>query len=125
MGFWIFMFIVTLLIPVMMIVFGLIFLKNPPQEINWTYGYRTSMSMKNQETWDFAHQYVGKIWFKWGIGVAVISVVVMLLVISKDTDTVGWVGGGLAMVQILPLLGAMIPTEMALKRAFDKDGKRK
>ena len=54
-----------------------------------------------------------------------ISVVVMLLVISKDTDTVGWVGGGLAMVQILPLLGAMIPTEMALKRAFDKDGKRK
>ncbi len=125
MGFWIFMFIVTLLIPVMMIVFGLIFMKNPPKEINWAYGYRTSMSMKNQETWDFAHQYVGKIWFKWGIGVAVISVVVMLLVISKDTDTVGWVGGGVAMVQILPLMGAMIPTEMALKRAFDKDGKRK
>ena len=125
MGFWIFMFIVTLLIPVMMIVFGLIFLKNPPKEINWAYGYRTSMSMKNQDTWDFAHQYVGKIWFKWGIGVAVISVVVMLLVISKDTDTVGWVGGGLAMVQILPLMGAIIPTEMALKRAFDKNGKRR
>lgn len=125
MGFWIFMFIVTLLIPVMMIVFGLIFTKNPPKEINWAYGYRTSMSMKNQDTWDFAHNFVGKIWFQWGIGVAVISVVVMLLVISKDTDTVGWVGGGLAMVQILPLLGAMIPTEMALKRAFDKDGKKK
>ena len=125
MGFWIFMFIVTLLIPVMMIVFGLIFLKNPPKEINWAYGYRTSMSMKNQDTWDFAHQYVGKIWFKWGIGVAVISVVVMLLVISKDTDTVCWVGGGLAMVQILPLMGAIIPTEMALKRAFDKNGKRR
>lgn len=125
MGFWIFMFIVTLLIPVMMIVFGLIFLKNPPKEINWAYGYRTSMSMKNQDTWDFAHQYVGKIWFKWGIGVAVISVVVMLFVIGKDTDTVGWVGGGLAMVQILPLMGAIIPTEMALKRAFDKNGKRR
>ena len=52
MGFWIFMFMTTLLIPVMMIVFGLIFLKNPPKEINWAYGYRTSMSMKNQETWD-------------------------------------------------------------------------
>ena len=125
MGFWIFMFITTLLIPLMMIVFGLIFLKNPPKEINWAYGYRTSMSMKNQETWDFAHQYVGKLWFKWGIGLAVISVVVMLLVIGKDTDTVGWVCGGLAMVQILPLLGAMIPTEMALKRVFNKDGKRK
>lgn len=125
MGFWIFMFIVTLLIPVMMIVFGLIFTKNPPQEINWAYGYRTSMSMKNQDTWDFAHNFVGKIWFQWGIGVLVISLVIMLLVIGKDTDTVGWVGGGLAMVQILPLLGAMIPTEMALKRAFDKDGKRR
>lgn len=125
MGFWIFMFITTLLIPVMMIVFGLIFLKNPPKEINWAYGYRTSLSMKNKETWDFAHNYVGKIWFRWGIGVAVISLIIMLLVIGKDTDTVGWVGGGLAMLQIIPLLGAMIPTEMALKRTFDKDGKRK
>lgn len=125
MGFWIFMFIMILLIPVMMIGFGWIFLHKPPKEINWAYGYRTSMSMKNQETWDFAHNFVGKIWFRWGIGVAVVSVIVMLLVIGRDTDTVGWVGGGLAMLQIIPLLGAMIPTEIALKRTFDKDGKRK
>ena len=125
MGFWVFMFITTLLIPMVMIIFGSIFMKNPPKEINWAYGYRTNMSMKNQDTWNFAHEYCGKIWFRCGVVLTVISLIIMLFVIGRDTDTVGWIGGGLAMVQILPLLGTIIPTEMALKRKFDKDGKRK
>jgi len=36
------------------------FQKNPPTEINPGYGYRTSRSMKNQMTWDFAQKYMGK-----------------------------------------------------------------
>lgn len=29
----------------------------PPKKINYLYGYRTSKSMKNQETWTFAQKY--------------------------------------------------------------------
>ena len=62
MGFWIFMLIMDLLIPFTMIGFGKMFLKKAPDQINYVFGYRTSMSMKNQDTWVFAHYYCGKIW---------------------------------------------------------------
>lgn len=63
MGFWIFMMFIELLIPVTMIGFGKMFLKHSPKEINMAFGYRTSMSMKNRDTWEFAHKYCGKIWY--------------------------------------------------------------
>ena len=47
MGFWIFMLIMNLLIPVTMIGFGRLFMYKAPGAINVVYGYRTSISMKN------------------------------------------------------------------------------
>ena len=34
----------------------------PPKDINAMMGYRTKRSMKNQENWDFAQRYSGKVW---------------------------------------------------------------
>ena len=59
MGFWIFMLIMDLLLPFTMIGFGRYFMKKAPKEINSVFGYRTSMSMKNKDTWEFAHKYCG------------------------------------------------------------------
>ena len=56
MGFWIFMLIMDLLLPFTMIGFGRYFTKKAPKEINSVFGYRTSMSMKNKDTWEFAHK---------------------------------------------------------------------
>ncbi|MEW6522021.1 MAG: hypothetical protein AB1445_00375 [Bacillota bacterium] len=42
-----FFWIVDLVIPAVMVVFGLLFLTRPPRRINWVYGYRTSRSMKS------------------------------------------------------------------------------
>ncbi|MBE6023390.1 MAG: SdpI family protein [Cellulosilyticum sp.] len=64
MSFWIFMLLMTLLIPISMIGFGYYFSKKAPKEINNVLGYRTSRSMKNKETWQFAHNYFGKLWLK-------------------------------------------------------------
>lgn len=49
--------------PLLMIIFGAIFRKAAPKKINSLYGYRTTMSMKNRDTWEFAHHYFGRIWF--------------------------------------------------------------
>lgn len=57
--FWIFMLVMNLLIPISMIGFGKLFMKTTPKEINGLFGYRTSMSMKNKDTWIFAHHYCG------------------------------------------------------------------
>ena len=61
MGFWIFMLIMVLLIPITMIVIGRLFLNNAPKDINYVFGYRTKRSMMNLETWKFAHEYIGNL----------------------------------------------------------------
>ena len=42
--------------------------KHCPKKINGVVGYRTRMSMINMDTWKFAHEYAGKLWWKAGVG---------------------------------------------------------
>lgn len=125
MGFWIFMLVMELLVPLTMIVLGNIFFRKAPKVINSVYGYRTSMSMKNQETWKFAHNYCGKIWRVIGWIVFVIALVVMMTVFGKSEDEVGGIGTYLIIFQTVCLIIPIFPTERALRKNFDKDGKRK
>ena len=125
MDFWIFMTLFVLLIPSMMLLFGLIFKKNSPKEINSLFGYRTAMSMKNRDTWDFAHRHIGKLWVWVAIIIAPLSILPMLLVLGKGDDTVGTVGTAIMLIQLIPLIVPIFFTEAALKKAFDKDGSRR
>lgn len=122
MGFWFFMLVMDLLIPATMIGFGRYFLKNAPREINPVFGYRTSRSMKNRDTWEFAHRLCGKIWYRAGWTLIPISVIPMMFVMGKDADTVGTLGGILSVVQMVLLVGSIVPVEWGLKKAFDKNG---
>lgn len=125
MGFWMFMLVMNLLIPLAMLGFGWIFLKHPPKEVNAFYGYRTSMSMKNKDTWAFAHKYFGKLWYAWGGILLPVTVIAMLFVIGKAEDVVGKAGAVICFVQMIVMIGLIFPTEIALRRTFDKKGNRK
>ena len=125
MGFWIFMSAMNLLFPAIMIVSGGYFMKKAPEEINYIFGYRTNMSMKNKDTWDFAHKYMGKLWFRLGWLLIPISVIPMLFVIGKGKDIVGAVGSVVMVVDLIVLIAPIFPTEKELKKTFDRDGNRK
>lgn len=125
MGFWIFMLICNLIVPIIMIMIGYWFVKCPPKTINNVYGYRTTMSRKNQETWDFAHNYCGRVWIKAGWCLLVASVLITLPTIGSSDETVGWVGGIFELIQCIILIGSIFPVERALKKNFDKNGNRK
>lgn len=125
MGFWIFMLLMNMMMPAMMLGFGWLFIHKPPKTINWGYGYRTSMSTKNQDTWDFAHRYAGKLWFKWGKWLLVISIIAMLPLMGKSEDMIGVVGGVVCMAELVPLVYVIVPTERALKQNFDSKGNRR
>ena len=125
MGFWIFMLMMNLLIPLSMIGFGWMFLKSPPKEINAVFGYRTRRSTLNPDTWEFAHHYFGKLWLCLGLILLPVSVLLMLLLLGRDIETVGIYGGALVMLQCVVLIVPIFPTERALKRTFDESGRRK
>ena len=125
MGFWIFMLAMNLLFPLIMIVMGRYFMKKSPKEINYIFGYRTNMSMKNKDTWDFAHKYFGKRWFRLGWLLIPISVIPMLFVIGKGEDIIGTVGMVVMVIDLILLIAPIFPTERALKKTFDKDGNKR
>lgn len=54
-----------------------------------------------------------------------VSVLPMLFVIGKAEDAIGTIGGVICIVQMVPMLGAIVPTEIALKKHFDRNGNRK
>lgn len=122
MWFWWFMLVSNLMIPLLMLGIGHHYIKKDPGVINQVIGYRTSMSMKNVETWRFAHKHFGRIWYLCGLVMLPLSIVFMLPLIGKDTDTVGWGGAVICIVQMVALFVTLIPTEHALRQNFDKDG---
>lgn len=125
MGFWFFMTGCILLIPLTMIGFGLYFQKKAPQEINILFGYRTEMSMKNKETWEFAHYTIGNIWYRTGLVMIIIVIFIMLCLFQKDINMISIAGTIMMMIQLIPLIASIFLTETALKKHFDKDGNRK
>ena len=122
MGFWIFLTICNLMIPALMIVIGKVFIKNPPKTIDGIYGYRTSRSRKNQDTWNFAHLYCGKLWWKIGWVMLPLAVIGMLPVIKKNDNIVGGVSAAVVMVECIAMFMTIFLVERALAKKFDKDG---
>ena len=125
MVFSIFMLIIVLLIPLTMLFFGWLLFRRTPKEVNYVYGYRTKRSMMNEETWRFANQSFGTVWYLCGLISVPLSVIATALVFGKGTETVGTIGGIITMLQMIPLVGAIISTESALKKNFDENGRRK
>lgn len=125
MWFWWFMFLADLLIPVLMIVCGKMMWKHSPREINGMIGYRTTRSMKNADTWKFAQEYCGRLWWKIGWIVFLISVIIHFPLYNCSEELIGAVGGILCFVQCAVLVLSIFPTERALKRNFTDEGIRK
>lgn len=125
MGLWIFMLIVNLILPITMILLGRYYSCKAPKNINWVYGYRTPMSTKNKETWEFAHKYFGNLLYKFGIILLPASIIAMLFVLGKSEHIIGIVGEIICGVQVVMMVIVVHPTERALKKNFDNDGNRR
>ena len=125
MWFWWFMLCCDVLIPVLMIIAGRMMWKHPPKTINGTVGYRTSRSMMNMDTWNFAHDYCGRLWWKIGWIMLVPSILIHIPLYGKSANAIGIACGLLITVQTIVLIVSIFPTERALKRTFTDSGKRR
>ena len=125
MGFWFFMFAMVAIIPLTMIIIGIIFYNRAPKNINFIFGYRTDLSMKNEKTWKFAHHLLGKIWMITGSILLPIMCIPMFFVIKASAGTIGILGAILASISIFPLVLSIGPVEKALEKNFDSQGREK
>ena len=122
MGFWIFMFIITLLIPAALLLTW--YLCPKFKTIHKASGYRTKRSMKNQDTWNFAQKYCARMSLYMFFPSLTLAIVIMPTVISKSIDRIGWIGLGITIIQMTSFIVIIISTEKALKNTFDESGNR-
>lgn len=116
----IFLFIMTMLVPLTLLLLGLHWKTHVPKDINSFYGYRTTMSMKNKDTWEFAHKYTAKVWVWCGTVSAILSAIPLL--IFKNSKNFEQIDIIIITVQTFLICLTIIPTEIALKKHFDKNG---
>lgn len=121
----IFIFVFELaLIPAIMLFYGRKIMKKPPKNKNSFFAYRTDRATKNDETWGFAHRYIGRLWFRLGIATAVITVIVMIWAYTQGEQTMNLTAGIVCVAHLIPLILPIFPTERALKKCFDRYGNR-
>lgn len=101
MWFWWFILVCDLLVPFTMLIAGRMMWKHCPKHINGVVGYRTRRSMKNIETWKFAHDYCGQLWWKIGLWMIIPSVLVHVPFYHNDEDAIGNVSLILVIIQAL------------------------
>lgn len=116
MCFWWLMFTFDLLIPIFMIGLRKMMWKHSPKNINGIIGYRTQLSMKNLDTWRFAHDYCGQLWWKIGWIMLIPSVIVHFLFYNSSENKIGMAGGILCSIQCVILIVSVFLTERELKK---------
>lgn len=82
------------------------------------------MSMKNGNTWGFAHHYYRKLWWQLSWGVLAFTTILMVTALGEGNDTTFICAGTMSAVQIIFLLLPIYFVEKALRRNFDRDGKK-
>lgn len=125
MGIWILLFLTNLSIPGMLLLFGWMFRDHAPKKINAAFGYRTSRSMKNEDTWQFAQAEFGRLSRQWGwIELPIVLVGMLAVWPGREASIVSSFGGLLCIVLCIPIFIIIWQVERALKRTFDDNGRR-
>jgi uncharacterized membrane protein len=88
-----------------------------PKKINSWYGYRTTLSMKNQETWDEGNKYSTNQYIIAGVILLILGKIGFALFQSK-----GYLVPLVAFIPVLML--TVFTTEKHLKKVFDSNGIR-
>ncbi|MBE6031450.1 MAG: SdpI family protein [Clostridiales bacterium] len=124
MVYWAFMLLMVILIPAIMTISGKV-LSEGGTIRNQMFGYRTSMSMKNDDTWEFANEMLGHMWIRMGPALLPVSVIPMLFVMGKGEDAIGIMTAVIVIIQCIPLVSTVVIIEKALHKNFDRNGRRK
>tara|TARA_R110000868_G_scaffold365912_1_gene628825 strand:- start:1496 stop:1849 length:354 start_codon:yes stop_codon:yes gene_type:complete len=97
---------------------GYYWIKFPPKNINYLYGYRTRRSMANQQIWDYANKIGARMFMVLGLATLFLGFILFFVVPTQSTlITIGLVIIGLGV--------GIFWCETNLNRHFDKNGNPK
>ena len=110
---------ISLSVSIIYFLISIFFIKFPPINKNWIVGYRTPLSIKNQDTWDVAQKLCG-------YGMLVTGIINLLFGIwAIVSPAPGNTENMQALFLVVSVLVLFIISEIYLRKIFNKDGSRK
>lgn len=103
----------------LLLTIAVVFYYSPPKKMNSIYGYRTSRSMINGDTWNIGNAYSAKVF----LIIAILQIVIVLLVgfLIKGI----WIAVLPMITLVIGVILIIILTEQHLKDNFDVNGNLK
>ncbi|MBP3329183.1 MAG: SdpI family protein [Clostridia bacterium] len=125
MGFWAFTLITNLILPVLILLFGIHYGKNgAPKNIEGHSGFRSRRATKSWDAWVFAHKLAAKIWRITGIIMIPVTVVLMAFTIKLSVEAINIYGAFVFLLQGLTFVATIIHVENQIKKNFNDYGVR-
>ncbi|MBQ8768196.1 MAG: SdpI family protein [Oscillospiraceae bacterium] len=124
---WVEMFLRLLVMagPLLMLLFGLVYLLAPPKEANYSLGWRFWWSMASLDAWQFTHLWAGRVWSGLGLLLTLIMAFVCNAFRRMEPMEMVWAAAK-SIVWELVLMGiACLAINIAVMAVFDKDGFRR
>lgn len=112
----IFFILTEYLIPLLCLIISLIFIKQPPKEINHVCGYRTTRSTKNIDTWNEANKYFVMLLFKYSLFL-LLATTIIIIFFGKFYLSATVIFGSI-FLDIIFIIIPVIKTENHLKKMF-------
>ncbi len=117
---WILLSATSLLLPLIMLIFGYRYSAQVPKTMKS--GYRTRRSMLSRETWVYAHRKLGRIWKPLGWITLIVSAAFPIFLLNMDENESSIALSVLCVLQTIPFIASFVPVEKALKENFDENG---
>lgn len=118
---WWTVFFCDMIVPIVMIIAGRLMHKHTPKKINGVLGYRTRRSMKNADTWRFAHEHCGRTWWRGGWIALILSAAAHIPYYNDSDKVISALCIVICTLQCIALVASAVTTEIALKKNFTEN----
>ena len=125
MKFWIYMTFMSIIVPLVLLAVGLYYTKCPPEKIYTDFGYKSPLTLKNEDIWAYAHQLCGKSWIKLALIMIPASIAVMVIPLFISEDAMSFFSVGLFVVQCVAVFFSFRKVKATLLTVFDEEGNRR
>lgn len=125
MKFWLYMTFMSIIVPLVLLGVGLYYTKCPPEKIYTDFGYKTPLTLKNEDIWAFAHQCCGKAWIKLGLIMIPISVAIMIIPRGMAENAMSIFSVALFVLQCVAVYFSTRHVKAVLTATFDENGIRR
>lgn len=115
----------VMIVPLLLLGFGLLFLLTPPKEANYKVGYRFWWSMASLDAWRFTQRLAGFVWSALGLALTVIMSIVCAFFVDMAPPTMAEAAGICVIIELVLCAIACIGIDVLVVMTFDRDGYRR